>query len=75
MEYINVVIRSALDAGLSIMIGGDMNANIWELDGGETENGRRMKEMGLHIFNCVWDWLNEATMYTEETETYTGICV
>ena len=55
----------ALDNGLGIMIGGDMNAHIWELDGCENENGRRMKEsineMVLQILNCVWDGLNEAT--------------
>ena len=33
----------ALDDGLGIMIGGDMNAHIWELDGCENENGRGMK--------------------------------
>ena len=47
-----------------------MNAHIWELDGCENENGRRMKEnmneIGLQILNCVWDWLNEATWYTED---------
>ena len=56
----------ALDDGLGIMIGGDMNAHIWELDGCENENGGRMNEIGLHILNCVWDGLNEATWYTEE---------
>ena len=47
-----------------------MNAHIWELDGCENENGRRMKEsykeIGLQILNCVWDGLNEATWYTKE---------
>ena len=27
-----------------------------------------MNELGLQILNCVWDWLNEATWYTEEKE-------
>ena len=70
LEYIKEVVWRALDDGLGIMIGGDMNAHIWELDGCENENGRRMQEsineMGLHILNCVWDGLNEATWYTEE---------
>ena len=55
---------------MAIMIGGDMNAHICELDGCEKENGRRIKdnmnEIGLQILNCVWDGLNEATWYTEE---------
>ena len=45
-----------------------MNAHIWELDGCENENGRgikeNMNEIGLQIFNCVWDGLNEATYGT-----------
>ena len=48
----------------------NMNAHIWDLDGCENENGRRMKEnmneIGLQILNCVWDGLNEATRFTEE---------
>ena len=43
LEYITGVVWSALDDGLGIMIGGDMNDNIWELDSCENENGRRMK--------------------------------
>ena len=70
LEYIKGVVWRALEDGLGIIIGGDMNAHIWELDGCENENGRRMKEnkneMGLQILNYVWDWLNEATWYTEE---------
>ena len=46
------------------MVEGDMNAHIWELDGCEDENGRRMKEsmndLGLQILNCVWNGLSEA---------------
>ena len=57
LEYIKVVVWRALDDGLGIMIGGDINAHIWELDGCENENGRRMKEnmneIGLQILNCV----------------------
>ena len=53
LEYIKGVVWRALDDGLGIMIGGDMNAHIWELDGCENENGRRIKEnmnaIGLQI--------------------------
>ena len=70
LEYIKGVVWRALDDGLGIMIGGDMNAHIWELDGCENENGWRMKEnmneIGLQIFNCGWGGLSEATWYTEE---------
>ena len=73
LEYIKAVVWRDLDDGLGIMIGGDMNAHIWELDGCENENGRRMKEnmneIGLQILNCVWDGLNEATWYTEDKKT------
>ena len=58
-EYTKGVVWRVLDDGLGIMIGGDMNVHIWELDGCENENGRRMKEsineMGINILNCVWD--------------------
>ena len=68
LEYIKTVVLRARDDSVSIMIGGDMSAHIWELDGCENENGRRMKEntneIGLQILNCVWDGLNEATWYT-----------
>ena len=38
LEYIKEVIWRTLDDGLGIMIGGDMNAHIWELDSCENEN-------------------------------------
>ena len=66
--------------GLGIIIGGDMNAHIWELDGCKNDNGRRMKEsineMGLHMLNYVWDGLNEARWYTEEKKvTLDYVCL
>ena len=76
LEYIKGVVWRALDDGLGIMIGGD----IWELDGCENENGRRMKEnmneIELQILNCVWDGLNEGTWYTEEKKfTMDYVCM
>ena len=69
-EYIKEVVWRALEDGSSIMIGGDMDVHIWELDGCENENSRRMKEnmneLGLQILNCVCDGLSEATWFTEE---------
>ena len=44
LENIKVVVWRALDDGLCIMIGGNMNAHIWELDGCENNNGWGMKE-------------------------------
>ena len=80
LEYIKGVVRRALDDSLGIMIGGDMNVHIWELDGCENENGRRMKEnmnqIGLQILNGAWEWLNEATWYTEENKfTLNYVCM
>ena len=43
LEYIKGVVWRALDDGLGIITGGDMNAHIWEMDGCGIENGRRMK--------------------------------
>ena len=61
-EYIKGVVWGALEDGLDIMIRCDMNTHIWELDGCENENGRRMKEsmndLGIQILNCVWDGLS-----------------
>ena len=78
LEYIKGVVWRALDDSLGIMIGGDMNAHIWELYGCENENGRRMmenmNEIGIQILNGDWDGLNEATWYTEETK-FTLDCV
>ena len=64
LEYIKGVVWRALDEGLGIMIGGDMNAHIWKLDGCENEHDRRMKEnmkihgtqkrRSLHWTMCVW---------------------
>ena len=73
LKYIKEVVWRALENGLSNMIGGYMNVHIWEVDGCENENGRRMmeniNELGLHILNCVWDGLSEATWFTEERES------
>ena len=70
LEYITYVVWRALDDGISVMIGGDMNIHIWEMVGCENENGRRMKEimneLGLPILPYVWNGLSEATWFTEE---------
>ena len=80
LEYIKGVVWRAPDDGLGIMNGGDINAHIWELDGCENENGRRMKEsmneIRLQILNCVWDGLNESTWYTEQKRfTLDYVCI
>ena len=46
LEYIKAVVWRALDDGLGIMIGGDMNAHIWELDG--CENEKWSEDEGKH---------------------------
>ena len=40
MRYVKEVISKAKEDGLNIMIGGDMNAHIWELDKCENKNGK-----------------------------------
>ena len=57
-----------------------MNAHIWEVDGWENENGRRMKgimnDQGLQIFNCVWEGLSEANWFMEEKHfTLDYVCI
>ena len=75
LEYIKGVVWRALDYGLGIMIIGDMNAHIWELDGCERMK-ENMNEIGLQILNCVWEWGNEATWYTEENKfTLDYVCM
>ena len=44
LEYIKEVVWRAPEDDLCVMIGGEMNAHIWEVDGCENENGHRMKE-------------------------------
>ena len=48
-----VCISKAKEDGLNIMIGGDMNAHIWQLDKSENNNGNLRKsvmdEINLHI--------------------------
>ena len=39
------VVRNAKLEGLTIIIGGDMNAHIWELDICENKNGKFLKSM------------------------------
>ena len=80
LEYIKGVVWRALDDGVGIMIGGDMNAHIWELNGCANEKGWGMKEnmneIGLQILNCVCDGLNEATWYTEKKKvTLEYVCM
>ena len=57
MLRVKDVVRKAKDEGLKIMIGGDMNAHIWELDKCVNKNGKLLKnmvnEMNLQIINCV----------------------
>ena len=45
MLSVKEVVRKAKDEGLKIMIGGDMNAHIWELDKCENKNGKLLKNM------------------------------
>ena len=80
MLCVKDVVRNAKDEGLKIMIGGDMNAHIWELDKCENNNGKLLKnmvnEMNLQIMNCVWERMNGPTWFSENSEfTLDYICV
>ena len=65
-------IERANEENMKILIGGDMNGHIWELDKCEKANGRLIKdfarECGLQIGNCIWDTMNGATWFINEKE-------
>ena len=80
MRCVKEVISKAKEDGLNIMIGGDMNAHIWELDKCENKNGKLRKsvmdEINLQILNCVWDSIKGATWFSENSEfTLDYVCV
>ena len=80
MLSVKEVVRKAKDEGLKIMIGGDMNAHIWELDKCENKNGKLLKNMvnetNLQIMNCVWEHMSGPTWFSENSEfTLDYICV
>ena len=72
MRCVKEVISKAKEDGLNIMIGGDMNAHIWELDICENKNGKLLKsvmdEINLQILNSVWDSMKGATWFSENSE-------
>ena len=45
MLRVKYVVGKTKDVGLKIMIGGDMNAHIWELDKCENKNEKLFKNM------------------------------
>ena len=77
MRCVKEVISKAKEDGLIIMIGGDMNAHIWELDKCENKNGKLlMDEINLQILNYVWDSMKGATWFSENSEfTLDYVCV
>ena len=80
MLRVKDVVRNAKDEGLKIVIGGDMNAHIWELDKCENNNVKLLKnmvnEMNLQIMKCVWERMNGPTWFSENSEfTLDYICV
>ena len=80
MRCVKDVISKAKEDGLNIMIGGDMNAHIWELDKCENKNGKLLKsvmdDINLQILNCVWVSMKGATWFSENSEfTLDYVCV
>ena len=65
MRCVKEVINKAKEDGLNIMIGGDKNAHIWELDKCENMNGKLlnsvMEEINLQILDCVWYSMKDFT--------------
>ena len=66
------VVSKAKEDGLKVMIGGDMNAHIWEPDQCENMNGKLLKkvmdEMNVQILDCVWESMKGATWFSEKSE-------
>ena len=72
MTCVKDVVSTPKEDGLKNMIGGDMNAHIWELDKWENKNGKFLKrvvdEMNLQILNWVWESMKGATWFSEKNE-------
>ena len=72
LNFITEVVQNARAEGLKIMVGGDMNGHVWEIDGIENGNGRLMKCMtkdaGLQILNLRWDGMNKPTWYLNDKQ-------
>ena len=70
MQRLKDVVRNAKLEAFKIMIGGDMNAYIWEFDKCENKNGTLLKsvvdDMSLQILNCIWESMKGATWFSEE---------
>ena len=80
IRCVKEVISKAKEDELNIMIGGDMNAHIWELDKCENKNGKLLRsvmdEINSQILNCVWDSMKGATWFSENSEfTLDYVCV
>ena len=80
MRCVKEVISKAKEDGLNIMIGGDMNAHIWELNKCENKNGKLLKsvmdEINLQILIYVCDSMKGATWFSENSEfTLDYVCV
>ena len=80
MLCVKDVVRNAKYESLKIMIGGDINAHIWELDKCDNNNGKLLKnmvnEMNLKIMNCVWERMNGYIWFSENSEftlNYIGV--
>ena len=79
-QRVKDVVSNAKAEGLKIMIGGDMNAHIWELDKCENKNGILLKSMvvGMNLpnLNCIWESMKDATCFFRNSEfTLDYICV
>ena len=72
MQHVKDVVRNAKEEGLKIMIGGDMNAHLWELNKCGNNNGKLLKgmvdDMNVQLHYCVWESMKSATWFSENSE-------
>ena len=72
MEEVKKIANEAEEKGEILVVGGDMNGHVWELDGVENRNGRMVKkvaaETGLILLNSYWEGMDEPTWYQGERE-------
>ena len=75
MNFITEIVQEGMSSGLKVILGGNMNGHIWEIDGCENTNGKLLKEMaqgsGLQMLNMVWRDLMEGPTWVMNDSKYT----
>ena len=72
MECVTRICKQYDAAGFKVIIGGDLNGHIWELDKCENGNGKLIKsfirQTGMEIMNGAVDELNGPTWFMNDKE-------